>query len=81
MERVTVQDLKRNLSGCLKRAAEGRDLVVTRHRKPWVHVTPASERGLHVGDLVGRAYPASPFKTPASRGRFLEVLLRDRAGR
>lgn len=80
MKRISIQDLKAQLSSAVAEAEAGQTLVVTRHNEPVAHLGPAERRHRHDG---GRA--AAPRLKPAIRrgtkGRYLGVLLEDRGER
>ncbi len=54
MKTVQIQELKRDLSALIERAAAGEAIEVTRHRRPVVWLVPAGHEGLHVGERCGR---------------------------
>lgn len=80
MIRISIQDLKRNLSACLARAEAGEALLITRHGRPVVRITTAANPHLHVGKNFGRA-KLRPAIDCDLGGRALEVLEEDRRDR
>lgn len=77
MKRVSIQDLKAQLSGVVAEAESGHTIVITRHAEPVAVLGPARRnlvrRGARVG--AGRLEPALTWGT---NGRYLDVLLEDR---
>lgn len=54
MTDVSIQELKQNLSAYLARAEAGESLVVTRHGRPLVRITSATEPRVVVGPAFGK---------------------------
>ena len=77
MKQVTVQELKKHLSKLLKEAAEGEDILITRHKHPVAQLSSSDLRHLHVGAAFGKG-KLRPLLRGGSRGRYLKELLRDR---
>jgi len=80
MKRISIQDLKANLSTAVAEAQSGETVLITRHNQPVAQLGPAHSRHVHRGKRVagGRLRPALKHGT---RGRYLTVLTEDRAGR
>lgn len=80
MKRISVQDLKAQLSGAIAEAEAGATLIVTRHNQPVAQLGPAVPAHLHAGarDAAHRLRPAVAHGT---KGRYLAVLLDDRGAR
>jgi prevent-host-death family protein len=80
MKKVSIQDLKANLSTTVAEAEAGGTIVITRHNRPVAQLGPAGPEGTHRGDRVpaGRLRPAL---RGATKGRYLAVLLADREDR
>ncbi|OFW02143.1 MAG: hypothetical protein A3I61_03670 [Acidobacteria bacterium RIFCSPLOWO2_02_FULL_68_18] len=83
MRKVSIQDLKANLSGVIAEVEAGTPVVVTRHNRPVVHLQPARSGDVHRGAHVGRGRlrPALARSARRPRGRSLAVLLEDRGNR
>jgi prevent-host-death family protein len=80
MKQVSIQDLKARLSAVVAEAEAGETVIVTRHNAPVAMVGPAQRPSLHRGRRAG-AGPLRPAVRRGSKGRFLAVLLTDRADR
>jgi prevent-host-death family protein len=80
MEKVSIQDLKRQLSSVVAEAEAGRIVVITRHNQPVAPLGPARLPSVHRGERVG-AGPLSPALKRGTRGRYLAVLRDDRGDR
>jgi antitoxin (DNA-binding transcriptional repressor) of toxin-antitoxin stability system len=81
MKKVSMHDLKQDLASYVGEAAEGVDILITRHNKPVARLSQPGKEHLHQGVRFGKASlkPAVRGKTV---GRFLEILQDDRrAGR
>jgi len=80
MKRISVQDLKAQLSGAIAEAEGGTTLLVTRHNRPVAQLGPALSVHVHAGarDAAHRLTPAVAHGT---KGRYLAVLLDDRGAR
>lgn len=80
MKKVSIQDLKANLSTTVAEAESGRTIVITRHNAAVAHLGPARPGHVHRGDRVGvgRIQPALKRGT---KGRYLGVLVEDRGNR
>ena len=79
MKTVSIEDLKRQLSGLLAAAAGGEHIVVTRHKRPVATISAADGEHVRVGSAYGRA-SLRPALEAGSRGKYLGVLAEDRAG-
>lgn len=66
MKSVSIQDLKRHLSGYLERAAGGESIVVTRHRKPVAMVAPVAPNQVWFGPRFGKVELGPVLETPLS---------------
>jgi antitoxin (DNA-binding transcriptional repressor) of toxin-antitoxin stability system len=77
MKRISMNELKQDLSLYIGEAAEGADIVITKLNKPIAKLSrPGTER-LHQGTRFGNASlkPAIKGKTA---GRYLEIFQDDR---
>ena len=83
MSRISVQDLKAQLSGIIARAEAGETLTVTRHNQPVAVLGPVQVAHVRCGTRVGlgRLRPAVAGGLKSPKGRFLAVLLDDRGDR
>jgi len=74
MKSVSINDLKRNLSGYLEEAVRGEPIVITRHRRPWAKVSAAEPTHVWVGSHVGQIELGQVLATPLpeSARRLLE---------
>jgi prevent-host-death family protein len=79
VKKVSVQDLKRQLSAWLAEAARGTQVLITRHRRPVACLSSADLQHLHLGRRFGRG-SLKPLLRMATSGRYLEVLSDDRSG-
>ena len=80
MKRVSIQDLKANLSSLVAEAESGGTIVITRHNSPVAQLIPAHLVLVHRGARVGQGRIAPAIKH-GTRGRYLDVLAEDRSGR
>lgn len=80
MKRISIQDLKAQLSATVAEAESGDTIVITRHNQPVAKLCPADSTLVRWGTRVGTA-PLTPAATGAAEGRYLEVLRDDRGGR
>jgi prevent-host-death family protein len=80
MKKVSIQDLKPQLSSVVAEAESGATIVITRHGKPVAQIGPTDPPYVHRGRLVG-TYVWPPAVTTGLGARALEVLLEDRADR
>ena len=80
MKRISIQDLKAQLSAAVAEAESGGTVLITRHNQPVAQLGPARSQHEHRGRSVGtgRLGPAVKLKR-ATKGRYLSVLLEDRA--
>jgi prevent-host-death family protein len=80
MKRMSIQDLKAQLSSAIAEAESGGTIVITRHNRPVAQLTAASQPHVHVaGDASFRALV--PAIKRGTKGRYLAVLRDDRDGR
>lgn len=77
MKKVPMNDLKQDLASYVGEAAEGIEILITRHNKPVARLCRPGMEHLHQGARFGHANlkPAVQGKTG---GRFLEILHDDR---
>jgi antitoxin (DNA-binding transcriptional repressor) of toxin-antitoxin stability system len=77
MKRVTMNELKQDLASYIGEAAEGMDILITRHNKPIAKLSRPGMERLRQGARFGNANlkPAVKRKT---EGRYLEILQDDR---
>ena len=80
MKRISIQDLKARLSATVAEAESGHTILITRHSEAVAQLGPAAPLSVHRGEAVatGRLKPALKRGT---KGRYLAVLLEDRADR
>ena len=83
MMRISVQDLKAQLSGAIAQAESGETLVITRHNEAVAHLGPARPAHVHRGARVGtgRLRPAIKGGIKGPKGRYLAILMEDRGDR
>ena len=80
MKKVSIQDLKPQLSSLLAEVETGTTVEITRHGKPVARLGPVDPPYVHRGPLLGtRDWP--PAVTTGLGTRALEVLLEDRGDR
>jgi prevent-host-death family protein len=80
MKRMSIQDLKGQLSAAVAEAEAGGFVEITRHNRPVAVLAPAESPHVHRGRRVG-AGSLKPVLKRATRGRYLAVLSDDRANR
>jgi prevent-host-death family protein len=80
MKRISVQDLKAQLSAIIAEAESGETILITRHNQPVAQLAPAEIRSFHRGRLFGASRIAPAVKR-GTDGRYLEILLEDRGDR
>jgi prevent-host-death family protein len=80
MKRISIQDLKAQLSAAVAEAQSGTSILITRHNRAVAQLGPARLGQVHRGGNVagGRIMPAVRRST---KGRYLSVLLEDRGNR
>jgi len=79
MRIVSIEELKRKLSGLLTEAAGGERIVVTRHNRRVATICAVDQEHVRVGSAFGRAR-LRPALNGASQGKYLGVLAEDRLG-
>jgi prevent-host-death family protein len=80
VKKVSIQDLKPQLSSLLAEVETGVTFEITRHGKPVARLGPVDPPYVHRGSLLGtRDWP--PAVTTGLGTRALEVLLEDRGDR
>lgn len=80
MKRISIQDLKAQLSGAVAEAESGRTIVVTRHNQPVAQLGPAHPHHVHGSPRAG-AGRLKPALRRGTKGRYLKVLAEDRGER
>jgi prevent-host-death family protein len=80
MKRVSIQDLKAQLSAAIVEAESGKTIIVTRHNEPVAQLGPARLQHVLRGEKVGTGR-ITPALRRATRGRYLTALNEDRANR
>ena len=80
MKRISIQDLKAQLSAAVAEAEAGRLIIVTRHNEPVAQLGPATPHHLHRGARVGTGR-LTPAVKRGTKGRSLMVLAEDRGDR
>jgi len=78
MNRISIQDLKATLSAAVADAEAGQTVVITRHNRAVAQLTPATRTHTHGPTVTSRA-AIRPLLRAATKGRYLQVLLEDRA--
>lgn len=83
MTRISVQELKAQLSGAIAQAEAGETLVITRHNEPVAQLAPLATTNTHRGARVGsgRLRPAIKGGLRGPKGLLLATLLDDRGDR
>ena len=81
MERISVQNLKAQLSAVLERARGGSTVLVTRHSEAVAQIGPARPAHVHRGAQTGTGRLEPALRRSGTRGRYLTVLHDDRGGR
>ena len=79
MKKVSLYELKQDLSGLVREAEAGEPIVITRHRRAVATLGSASLEHVHVGSRFGKAV-LRPLLRRATRGKYREVLAEDREG-
>jgi prevent-host-death family protein len=77
MKRISVQDLKAQLSTAIAEAESGNTIVITRHNEPVAQLVPIHPTSIHWGKSVGTASIRPAIKR-GIRIPYLEALLEDR---
>jgi prevent-host-death family protein len=80
MKKISIQDLKAQLSAAVADAESGETILITRHNEPVARLAPARLPHLHRGKLFGKARIV-PAVRKGTAGRYLEVLMEDRGDR
>jgi prevent-host-death family protein len=79
VKRISIQDLKPQLSAAIAEAEAGGTIVITRHGTPVAQLGPAVSPHVRRGRAVGEPWPAAVAATVGRRA--LAVLTEDREGR
>jgi prevent-host-death family protein len=71
---VTTAEAKNRLSELIRAAEDGEKVIVTRHGKPVVQITPVAPQGRRVqlGGMKGRIKFLPGWDSPVDLDRFLE---------
>ena len=77
---MSIQDLKASLSSAIAEAEAGATILITRHKEAVAQLSPARPSAIHRGERVGTSRLMPALKR-GTKGRYLEVLLNDRAQR
>lgn len=77
MKTVSIEELKRNLSGLVEEAATGARILITRHRRPVASLSAADMEHVRIGARFGRG-GLKPLLRAPTQGKYLEVLEDDR---
>ncbi|MFY9341284.1 MAG: type II toxin-antitoxin system prevent-host-death family antitoxin [Planctomycetota bacterium] len=74
MKTVSINDLKRNLSGYIEEAVQGEPIVITKHRRPWAKLSAVETSHVWQGSRYGKANikPVLDVPLPASAWRLIE---------
>lgn len=79
MKKISIQDLKAQLSSVIAEAESGGTIVITRHKEPVAKLVPPDG---HVHRPQGTARPGlKPAIKSGTKIPYLEVLLEDRGNR
>lgn len=81
MKKVSIQDLKPQLSAVVAEVEAGATIEITRHGKPVARMAPVDPPYVHRGSKVGTYDWPSAIPTGIGTKRILEVLLEDREDR
>ena len=77
MEKISINQIKKNFAHWAKLAAEGEAIQITKYNRPYLQLTQITESGLRYGKHFGKTSLKSALKH-ASKGRYLSVLSEDR---
>ena len=80
MKRISIQDLKAQLSAVVADAESGSTIVVTRHNEAVAQLGPARPHHIHRGTRAGTAR-LKPAIKGGTKGRYLTALVEDRGSR
>ncbi len=80
MKKISMQDLKAQLSSAIAEAASGETILITRHNEVIARLAPVQVPHLHTGKLFGKARIVPALKK-GTNGRYLKVLSEDRGDR
>lgn len=80
MKKVSIQDLKAQLSALIAEAESGRTVLITRHNEPVARLEPMRPAHLHPASSR-QLTPLKPAIRGGTSGRALELLLEDRGHR
>ena len=80
MKKISIQDLKAQLSAAIAEAESGETILITRHNEPVARLVPARLQHLHRGRLFGKARIVPAVKK-GTNGRYLKILVEDRSDR
>ena len=83
MIRISIQDLKAQLSSAIGQAESGATLIITRHNRAVARLVPAGPASVHRGPRLGkgRLRPAIQGGIKGPKGQVLAELLADRGDR
>lgn len=81
MKRISIQDLKAQLSSAVAEAQAGQTIIITRHNEPVARLSPARPQHLHRGRGAGTGRLRPALKRATTKGRYLEILKEDRGNR
>ena len=79
MKKVSIHELKQDLSSFVAAASAGEEILITRHNRPMARLTSAERQHLHQGSRFDRAI-LRPVLHGQTRGRYLILLEEDRCG-
>lgn len=77
MRKVSLKDLKQNLSAWVEIAHLGEPVEVMKYNQPFVMIVPWNPSELHVGSQVGKAH-LKPCLKNATQGKWAAYLDEDR---
>lgn len=81
MNRMSIQDLKAGLSAAVAETQAGATILITRHNEPVAQLSPVRPAHVHRGPRAGTGARLEPALRRGTKGRYLDVLLEDRATR
>lgn len=77
MKRVSLKDLKQNLSTWVEIAHQGNPVEVMKYNQPFVMLVPWNPSELHIGSKVGKVQ-LTPCLENATHGKWAKYLEEDR---
>jgi prevent-host-death family protein len=78
MKKVSIYELKQDLSSIIAEAEHGTEVEITRHNKPVARLVMPRKEHLHSGSRSGRS-DLKPAVRGKTGGRYLQFLKEDRS--